>query len=68
MMMATRSVTFRDFLIFQLKLWLDGVKDIAVITLSEPVNDEYPTLTVIGTVKSYTRDDLLALLASFGAG
>jgi len=34
MMMATRSVTFRDFLIFQLKLWLDGVKDIAVITLS----------------------------------
>jgi hypothetical protein len=42
--------------------------DIAVITLSEPVNQEYPTLTVIGTVKSYTRDDLLALLESFGAG
>ena len=42
--------------------------DIAVITLSEPVNDEYPTLTVIGSVKSYTRDDLLALLESFGAG
>jgi hypothetical protein len=42
--------------------------DVAVITLSEPVNDEYPTLTVIGTVKSYTRADLLALLESFGAG
>jgi hypothetical protein len=42
--------------------------DIAVITLSEPVNDDYPTLTVIGTVESYTRDDLLALLESFGAG
>jgi hypothetical protein len=42
--------------------------DIAVITLSEPVNEEYPTLTVIGTVKSYTRDDLRALLESFGAG
>jgi len=34
MMMATRSVTFRDFLIFQLKLWLDGLKGVAVITLS----------------------------------
>lgn len=32
--MATRSVTFRDFLIFQLKLWLDGMKDIAVIALT----------------------------------
>ncbi|MDP2957281.1 MAG: hypothetical protein Q8N53_12730 [Longimicrobiales bacterium] len=34
MIMATRGVTFRDFLIFQLKLWLDGVKDLVVITLS----------------------------------
>lgn len=34
MVMATRGVTFRDFLIFQLKLWLDGLKDVAVITLS----------------------------------
>lgn len=42
--------------------------DVAVITLSEPVDDEYPTLTVIGTVESYTREDLLALLESFGAG
>ncbi len=33
-MTATRSVTLRDFLIFQLKLWLDGMKDVAVITLS----------------------------------
>lgn len=33
-MMATRSVTFRDFMIFQLKLWLDGMKDLAVIGLS----------------------------------
>lgn len=34
MIMATRSVTLRDFLIFQLKLWLDGVKDVVVIALS----------------------------------
>src|SRR3972149_3892700 len=34
MIMATRSVTLRDFLIFQLKLWLDGMKDLVVITLS----------------------------------
>lgn len=34
MLVATRSVTFRDFLIFQLKLWLDGFKDITVIALS----------------------------------
>ena len=34
MIMATRGVTFRDFLIFQLKLWLDGMKDLVVITLS----------------------------------
>ncbi len=34
MVMATRSVTLRDFLIFQLKLWLDGFKDVAVIGLS----------------------------------
>lgn len=31
---ATRSVTFRDFMIFQLKLWLDGVKDVVVIFAS----------------------------------
>jgi hypothetical protein len=42
--------------------------DIAVITLSEPVDDEYPTVTVIGTAEGSTRDDLLALLESFGAG
>ena len=42
--------------------------DIAVITLSEPVNDEFPTLTVIGTRESFTRDDLLALIESFTAG
>ncbi|HKJ02751.1 MAG TPA: hypothetical protein VJ997_09860 [Longimicrobiales bacterium] len=34
MTMATRSVTFRDFMIFQLKLWLDGLKDVAVIAVS----------------------------------
>ena len=34
MVMATRGVTLRDFLIFQLKLWLDGFKDVAVIGLS----------------------------------
>lgn len=34
MVTATRGVTFRDFLIFQLKLWLDGFKDITVIALS----------------------------------
>lgn len=34
MLVATRSVTLRDFLIFQLKLWLDGLKDVVVIALS----------------------------------
>ena len=34
MMMATRKVTFRDFMIFQLKLWLDGIHDVAVIFAS----------------------------------
>ncbi|MHB1194610.1 MAG: hypothetical protein ACYC6F_16415 [Longimicrobiales bacterium] len=34
MVMATRSVTLRDFVIFQIKLWLDGMKDLAVIVLS----------------------------------
>ena len=34
MVMATRSVTLRDFAIFQVKLWLDGMKDLAVIVLS----------------------------------
>ena len=34
MMMATRSVTLRDYVIFQLKLWLDGMKGVAVIVLS----------------------------------
>ncbi|HSW28176.1 MAG TPA: hypothetical protein VLH75_01670 [Longimicrobiales bacterium] len=34
MVMATRSVTLRDFAIFQLKLWLDGMKDLGVIVLS----------------------------------
>lgn len=34
MTMATRSVTFRDFMIFQLKLWLDGLKDVTVIAVS----------------------------------
>lgn len=31
---ATRSVTFRDFLIFQLKLVLDGLKDIILFQVS----------------------------------
>lgn len=34
MTMATRSVTLRDFFIFQLKLVLDGVKDVVVFNLS----------------------------------
>ena len=34
MVMTTRSVTLRDFLIFQFKLWLDGLKDVTVIALS----------------------------------
>ena len=34
MMMATRSVTLRDYVIFQIKLWLDGMKDLTVIVLS----------------------------------
>ena len=33
-MMATRSVTLRDFMIFQLKLLLDGGKDTVVFFLS----------------------------------
>lgn len=31
---ATRSVTLRDFFIFQLKLMLDGLKDVVVFNLS----------------------------------
>lgn len=42
--------------------------DVAVITLSEPVNAEYPTLTVIAAAEDLTRDDLLALIDSFAAG
>jgi len=34
MVMATRGVTLRDFVIFQIKLWLDGMKDVGVIVLS----------------------------------
>lgn len=34
MTMAERNVTVRDFLIFQLKLWIDGLHDAAVIFLS----------------------------------
>jgi hypothetical protein len=34
MTVASRSVTLRDFLIFQLKLFLDGFKDFAAIWLS----------------------------------
>jgi len=34
MVMATRGVTIRDFLIFQLKLVVDGLKDLAVFHLS----------------------------------
>jgi hypothetical protein len=33
-MKATRSVLIRDFLIFWLKLWLDGFKDFVMIQLS----------------------------------
>lgn len=34
MAMATRSVTLRDFVIFQVKLLLDGLKDVVVFQLS----------------------------------
>jgi len=34
MVMATRGVTIRDFLIFQLKLVVDGLKDLVVFHLS----------------------------------
>lgn len=34
MVHATRGVTFRDFLIFQLKLLVDGVKSVVVFQLS----------------------------------
>lgn len=34
MVMATRGVTVRDYVIFQIKLWLDGFKDVTVIVLS----------------------------------
>lgn len=34
MVMATRGVTIRDYAIFMLKLWLDGLKDAAFIVLS----------------------------------
>ncbi|HSG09212.1 MAG TPA: hypothetical protein VLA36_12700 [Longimicrobiales bacterium] len=34
MTVATRGVTFRDFMIFQLKLWLDGIHDMVVIFAS----------------------------------
>jgi len=34
MMVATRGVTLRDFVIFQIKLWLDGMKDMVVIGVS----------------------------------
>jgi hypothetical protein len=34
MVMATRSVTLRDYVIFQIKLWLDGMKGVTVIVLS----------------------------------
>jgi len=33
-MRASRSVLLRDFFIFQLKLWLDGFKDLLMIQLS----------------------------------
>jgi hypothetical protein len=33
-MQASRSVLIRDFLIFWLKLWLDGLKDLLMIQLS----------------------------------
>jgi hypothetical protein len=34
MVQATRGVTFRDFLIFQIKLLLDGVKSVVLFQLS----------------------------------
>jgi hypothetical protein len=34
MIVATRGVTLRDFVIFQIKIWLDGFKDMTVIVLS----------------------------------
>jgi len=34
MVVESRSVTLRDFLIFQLKLWLDGIKDLVVSVVS----------------------------------
>ena len=34
MTVASRGVTFRDFAIFQLKLFLDGLKDIVVFNVS----------------------------------
>jgi hypothetical protein len=34
MTVATRGVTFRDFLIFQVKLVLDGAKDVVVFWIS----------------------------------
>jgi len=34
MVVESRSVTLRDFLIFQAKLWLDGIKDIVVSVVS----------------------------------
>lgn len=34
MAQATRAVTIRDFFIFQLKLFLDGLKDLALVNLS----------------------------------
>ncbi len=34
MTMASRKVTIRDFMIFQLKLWLDGLHDFMAIWLS----------------------------------
>lgn len=34
MTVASRGVTFRDFVIFQLKLALDGIKDVIVFNLS----------------------------------
>ena len=33
-MKATRGVLIRDFLIFQVKLWLDGFKDVSLSVLS----------------------------------
>jgi hypothetical protein len=34
MVVESRSVTVRDFLIFQIKLWLDGIKDLVVSVVS----------------------------------